>query len=203
MGKTRNTEHEPATQDPIVRGLCQCGCGKRTKLARSTDRSRGRIEGEPLRYVRGHHARKENRYIETPTGHATPCWIWQLVKNNHGYGLVKSGPGNMKCAHRVSYESVHGPVAADLKLDHLCRVTSCVNPDHLEPVSHAENCRRGRNTKLTAREVSEIRASSDSYRVIARRFGVSPSHISSIRTGRSWRDPSEPTPAHQSGGLRQ
>jgi hypothetical protein len=32
-----------------------------------------------------------------------------------------------------------------LELDHICRVRNCVNPDHLEPVTHAENMRRSSN----------------------------------------------------------
>lgn len=45
--------------------------------------------------------------------------------------------------HRYSYERAEGPVPAGLELDHLCRVRSCVNPEHLEPVTHRENMRRG------------------------------------------------------------
>jgi HNH endonuclease len=187
MERTSNARQVTATEDPISRGLCRCGCGARTRLALTTDRSRGRVKGESLRYLPGHSGRKAVRYIETPTGYETPCWIWQLVKNNHGYGLVNAGPGSMQCAHRVYYEAAHGAIPPDLKLDHLCRVPSCVNPDHLEPVTHAENCRRGRNTKLTALDVSAIRVSSENHQVLATRFGISPSHVSSIKTFRSWR----------------
>jgi len=41
------------------------------------------------------------------------------------------------------YEYFKGPVPDGLELDHLCRVRSCCNPDHLEPVTHKENIRRG------------------------------------------------------------
>jgi len=74
------------------------------------------------------------RYIVGDDG----CWIWQGPKNNRGYGWW-----GRKLAHRRMYESIRGPIPKGLELDHLCRVTACVNPDHLEPVTHAENVRRG------------------------------------------------------------
>src|SRR5699024_1617461 len=48
----------------------------------------------------------------------------------------------MKLAHRVSYETFAGPIPEGLDLDHLCRNRSCVNPEHLEPVTRSENLRR-------------------------------------------------------------
>lgn len=41
------------------RGLCQCGCGERTRLAQFTDPRRGYVKGQPVRFRPGHHARKE------------------------------------------------------------------------------------------------------------------------------------------------
>ena len=52
--------------------------------------------------------------------------------------------GTAKKAHRVSWELLVGPIPEGLELDHLCRNHGCVNPDHLEPVTHAVNVRRGR-----------------------------------------------------------
>lgn len=46
-------------------------------------------------------------------------------------------------AHRWIYEYERGPIEPGRDLDHLCRVRSCVNPDHLEPVTRQENLRRG------------------------------------------------------------
>lgn len=58
----------------------------------------------------------------------------------------------MRRAHRVVYESLVGPIPAGLELDHTCRVRRCVNPDHLEPVTHAENQRRSRRHPMGARD---------------------------------------------------
>lgn len=46
-------------------------------------------------------------------------------------------------AHRAVYEHLRGPIPVGLELDHLCRNTRCVNPAHLEPVTHRENALRG------------------------------------------------------------
>lgn len=68
------------------------------------------------------------------------CWLWtaSLAK---GYGQFHMN-GALRMAHRVAYEALIGPIAVGLDLDHLCRVPRCVNPDHLEPVTHRENVLR-------------------------------------------------------------
>lgn len=85
---------------------------------------------------------KPDRYRVEDRGYTTPCWIWNLAVNDSGYGVVGQG-GKMLRAHRVYYEKACGPIPSGLVLDHLCRVRSCVNPDHLEPVTRGENVMRG------------------------------------------------------------
>lgn len=66
------------------------------------------------------------------------CWLWTAPCDREGYGRFAG-----RNAHRVAYEALVGPVPHGLELDHLCRVRECCNPSHLEPVTHAENVRRG------------------------------------------------------------
>lgn len=79
------------------------------------------------------------------------CWVWQGGKNQNGYGQLGYTVAYKKTrfgvAHRVLFEHLVGPVPDGHELDHLCRNRGCVNPDHLEPVTHLENMRRGANAR--------------------------------------------------------
>lgn len=70
------------------------------------------------------------------------CWLWTGYRDRGGYGQF-SVDGKQRKPHRVAYEWTVGPIPEGLQLDHLCRVRHCVRPDHLEPVTCAENLRRG------------------------------------------------------------
>lgn len=70
------------------------------------------------------------------------CLIWLGAMDSKGYGMVSLSKTKKQLAHRYSYEAAIGPIPPGLDLDHLCRVTLCVNPAHLEPVTNRENNRR-------------------------------------------------------------
>ena len=65
------------------------------------------------------------------------CWLWIGSLDRSGYAKF-NGCG----AHRAVYEQLVGPIPEGMQLDHLCRVRSCVNPAHTEPVTPKENSRR-------------------------------------------------------------
>jgi hypothetical protein len=76
------------------------------------------------------------------------CWLWTKRLNPRGYGEIGvgsavDGSNRVAFAHRTSYEAFVGSIPSGLELDHLCRVRCCINPAHLEPVTHAENLARG------------------------------------------------------------
>lgn len=117
-------------------GLCMCGCGQPAPIARMTYASKGIVAGQPQMFVKGH----EHRHIgpKWEVDPVTECWLWLLATDEKGYALTDRN-GKTRRAHIVNYEEKYGPVPEGLELDHLCRVRRCVNPDHVEPVTHQEN----------------------------------------------------------------
>jgi hypothetical protein len=85
------------------------------------------------------------------------CWIWIGRKDKNGYGWI-SRLGHSYSAHEYLYLCRFGSLPPGLVLDHECNNPSCVNPYHLTPKSAADNCRRGRNAKLTMEKANNIRA---------------------------------------------
>jgi hypothetical protein len=80
-----------------------------------------------------------------PLWNGTPCWLWVAGKYIGGYGKISRGRvawGHAR-AHRVAYELLVGPIPKGLEIDHLCRNHGCVNPAHMEPITHRENLLRG------------------------------------------------------------
>lgn len=71
----------------------------------------------------------------------TGCWLWMGSHQPQGYGTIWNGK-RPEQAHRVSYREFVGEIPDDCDIDHVCRQRACVNPDHLEAVSHQENMRR-------------------------------------------------------------
>ncbi len=81
----------------------------------------------------------------------TGCWIWKGSQSN-GYGQIAVWNPETKrkknhSTHRWAWEQVNGPFPTGLEPDHICRRRECVNPAHVEPVTHRENIRRSYGNK--------------------------------------------------------
>lgn len=176
----------------IPYGYCLCGCGEPTAVSNQTNLRIGHVAGEPVKFIRGHANRNWNRWTVEDRGYGTGCWIWALNYTHDGYGRYSrtvDGGQHSGPAHRAIWEEMRGPIPEGLQLDHLCRQRDCVNPDHLEPVTNAENVRRSPATKLDWPKVRAIRAAiaaGDDRHVLAESYGVSRSTINAIACGQNW-----------------
>lgn len=122
----------------IVSGFCECGCGERTKISDRTSSAKGWVQGQPRRFVTGHHRRKSPvPYVIDPD---TGCWVWQRALSDWGYGQITRKKINRR-AHRVYYEQHVGPIPAGAHIHHVCENRRCVNPDHLSPLLPGEHSR--------------------------------------------------------------
>lgn len=91
-----------------------------------------------------------NRFLNKINKQENGCWIWTGATKT---GRIRNGKGEKysvctlrrknEQAHRVLFRHYKREIQQGLEIDHLCRNTLCVNPDHLEAVTHSENVKRG------------------------------------------------------------
>lgn len=82
-----------------------------------------------------------------------PCLLWTAAKNDCGYPVVRLG-GRNQYAHRIAFQMARGSIPEGFKLDHLCRVANCINPQHLEAVTKRENLMR--STCVSAKNAAKL-----------------------------------------------
>lgn len=127
------------------------------------------------------------------------CWLWRGSLSAEGRAVLQRFAHESKTsAARLAYETFRGAIPAGKFVCHTCDNPACVNPDHLFLGTPADNsadmARKGRaargeknaQAKLTASQVRDIRASSESVRALSRRYGVGRVNIKNARDGRTW-----------------
>lgn len=115
--------------------------------------------GHKLTPIRTHESAEE-RFHRQIIKQSNGCWTFtgngsgsgKAAKTGRGYGQIWHN-GEKKMAHRWAYEHFIGPIMPGDQIDHLCRNTRCVNPDHLEAVSQYENMKRMRFAKVLNKKI--------------------------------------------------
>ena len=122
-------------------------------------------------------------------------WLWTGRLDRDGYGGFDVNDRHTR-AHRVSYQFFNGDLPAGCYILHTCHIRRCVHPDHLYAGTHQQNMqdrdaaghasRQGRpgHKRIPTEALGEICGSSSGHRTIARKYGISPSHVANIRAGR-------------------
>lgn len=72
------------------------------------------------------------------------CILAEKKASTQGYARTKVGDTHV-IAHRLAYEKAFGPIPKGMVIDHLCRNRACINPQHLQAVTHVVNTMRGMN----------------------------------------------------------
>ena len=130
--------------NPVAVGKCSIGNCEKKLVARglcSMHYSRWKRHGDPEIQSKWRKLTFEDRTKDKWEVVESGCWEWTAGKQFWGYGII-TVLGKSFRAHRYVYENLVGPIPEGAELDHLCRNPPCVNPAHLEPVTHKENMRR-------------------------------------------------------------
>ena len=126
------------------------------------------------------------------------CWLWTAGLNRKGYGSFYYD-GTMWTTHRLAYFLANGEIPeSPLVIRHKCRSRNCVNPEHLEVGTVADNNRdktrdgtqntgeKHPSAKLTWEQVRQIRGRTETTRVLAKEYGVSHHTIECVLNRKTW-----------------
>ena len=136
----------------------------------------------------------------TGINEAFGCWVHPNAAQSKGYVQVyMCSSRKLEFVHRLAYEYARGPIPTGLLVCHTCDVRRCCNPEHLFLGSAKDNYRdsvaKSRNTrgevhgcsKLTDRQVIDIRLDLRPRSVIAMEYGISVGTLSDIKLRKTWK----------------
>jgi len=201
IGRWTVTGHATGGKHSMLPCRCDCGTEKMValaSLARGDSRSCGCSQKRDT---------PEEFWAKADVRSPSECWEWQRAGGD-GYGRV-TWLGELRLAHRVAWELIHGPVPNGLCVLHRCDNPPCVNPSHLFPGTKSDNAvdcarkgrhvaqiapetRRGsRNGRARLRELQVIGIMARwlqgvSQLQVAREFGVTRWQVGSIVRGDHW-----------------
>lgn len=171
--------------DEATSGVCECGCGRATGIARQTDRKYGWTKGQPVRFIPGHNQ-------GGMAGDQNPQWKGDAA----GYGGIhrwlrthyaKSGLCD-QCheAARTHFALIHGRQYSRNRADYRELCPRCHAQYDLTGQKHAPGVDAKKLTDDIAREIIRMRAQGATYRSIAETYGVSIATAWNVANGKTW-----------------
>lgn len=138
-----------------------------------------------MRFVPGHQNRKYLPGYEVNAD--TGCWEWTGAISNEGY--PRTGSQNMM--HRAFWSEANGEIPPRMQIHHKCFNRKCVNPDHLELTTPAQNTQASA-TVLDWEKVRGIRrrlGSGETAVAIGKDMGIKVGTIRGVGRYERWREP--------------
>lgn len=131
-----------------------------------------------------HNDRFDRKVFTEPN---TGCWLWGGSLCSGGYGTF-GGPERTESAHIYSYVRHRGPVPSGTELDHKCRTKACVNPDHMEAVTHRENVMRGKSPFATKAAATHCKSGHElsGHNLIRRKGGNRGCRVCGLVAAEKW-----------------
>lgn len=111
-------------------------------------------KGKDLKPLYNHMSLQER--IEEHMRWENECLIWDHRLDSSGYPQIKY-QGGQRLVHRAYYEIMIRPLHKHESIDHLCRNKTCINLNHLEPVSNSENVKRMLAANFYEKEIERLK----------------------------------------------
>ncbi len=126
-----------------ARGYCPTHYN-RFRATGTTDPTRPASIVHPLPFLLSEEERAglQERILGRVSTVDSECWLARRPYEIMGFR-------GAKCLHRLAFEAWNGGIPEGMEVDHLCCDPKCVNPEHLEAVTHGENIRRSKEWHRT------------------------------------------------------
>lgn len=132
-------------------------CGSECRDAALSDRYKGARGPLRVAYEDGD-AKEFIRLVgEKSAVDGSGCWVWQGRLSKDRYSVAKIG-GKTVLIYRAVLEAKEGAPLGSQAAHHKCANSRCVNPDHLQPVTHRENAAEMLARRSLTARISELEA---------------------------------------------
>lgn len=146
------------------------------------------------------------KLAEKYTVSSNGCWEWKKPRPD-GRANTFLYQGKVQIAYRAAWKIYNGPIPDNLCVLHHCDNGLCVNPNHLFLGTHKDNYEdmrlKGRSntakgeskksSKLTEKDIIEIKTSLLSRKELTLKFGVNRQTIADVLEGKTWKHVSIPS----------